>query len=248
MLEWRPMKPPESLPSGDALLSGNPDLVQSVEKLNFGLIASSVDKTILAANDRVLQWTGYDQSELLGQKTTILAPPDLVGIFEEEGRAIAEGDLRARLLAVRRKDGTTFPVLILPHRFYDTRGNLVGSFSVVIEMGMIFTAKNMVPPDQATTARLQSIALELHSIGLAGEVPGAGRVPLEHSRLAELSPREKEVLTHLVAGQRVPAISKDLFISPHTVRNHLKNMFDKLGVGSQSALIEFVRDLAAERA
>lgn len=235
------------LKTGDALLDSNQDLVQSVENLNFGLIASSIDGVILAANDRLLQWTGYEKHELLGQPTRILAPPDLVEIFKEEGAAIQEGDLRARLIACRRKAGTTFPVLFLPHRFFDTRGNLVGTFSVVIELGMIFTAKNMVPPDQAMATRLQNIALELHSMGLASEVPGATRLPLEHRALAELSPREKEVLAHLVAGQRVPAIATDLFISPHTVRNHLKNIFDKLGVSSQSALIEFIRDLSAKK-
>lgn len=50
---------------------------------------------------------------------------------------------------------------------------------------------------------------------------------------------------HLVAGERVPTIAGKLFISPHTVRNHLKSIYSKLQVHSQSELIVLVRSLAS---
>ena len=56
-----------------------------------------------------------------------------------------------------------------------------------------------------------------------------------------LSAREREVLARLMDNQRVPAIAEALFISQHTVRNHLKAIFRKLGVRDQQALIDFVR-------
>jgi DNA-binding CsgD family transcriptional regulator len=61
--------------------------------------------------------------------------------------------------------------------------------------------------------------------------------------LADLSVREREVVALLMAGERAPAIAKQLHISPHTVRNHLKSVFRKLGVGSQSELIQRIRTL-----
>jgi len=57
-----------------------------------------------------------------------------------------------------------------------------------------------------------------------------------------LSPREQEVLAELRAGGRVPSIANRLSISRATVRNHLQRIFWKLGVHSQSELIEYVRD------
>ena len=69
--------------------------------------------------------------------------------------------------------------------------------------------------------------------------------PLGHPFLEELSEREREVLTHLMAGTRVPAIAEKLFISPNTVRNHLKAIYRKLDVSSQNELIERVRGLEA---
>ena len=62
--------------------------------------------------------------------------------------------------------------------------------------------------------------------------------------LAELSEREREVLAHLMDGSRVPTIAKQLFISPNTVRNHLKAIYRKVGVSSQNSLIEMVKGLA----
>lgn len=51
---------------------------------------------------------------------------------------------------------------------------------------------------------------------------------------AKLSPREKEILELLVKGHSHKAIAKSLFISPHTVRTHLKNIYEKLHVHSKS--------------
>jgi len=61
------------------------------------------------------------------------------------------------------------------------------------------------------------------------------------ARLASLSPREQEVLRHLLEGYRVGTIARKLFISPHTVRNHLKKIFAKLDVSSQTELMETLK-------
>ena len=59
--------------------------------------------------------------------------------------------------------------------------------------------------------------------------------------IAELSSRELDVLTRLLAGYRVPAIAKVLFVSQSTVRNHLSAIFRKLNVESQQELIDLLR-------
>ena len=59
--------------------------------------------------------------------------------------------------------------------------------------------------------------------------------------ISELSARELDVLTRLLAGYRVPAIAKVLFISQSTVRNHLSAIFRKLNVESQQELIDLLR-------
>jgi DNA-binding NarL/FixJ family response regulator len=59
--------------------------------------------------------------------------------------------------------------------------------------------------------------------------------------LSGLSGREAEVLRLLLSNYRVRAIGEALFISPHTVRNHLKAIYRKVGIGSQTELIARMR-------
>jgi len=56
--------------------------------------------------------------------------------------------------------------------------------------------------------------------------------------LHALTQREWEVLRLLQANQRVVAIARSLHISTSTVRNHLKSIFQKMGVHSQMELLE----------
>jgi DNA-binding CsgD family transcriptional regulator len=60
--------------------------------------------------------------------------------------------------------------------------------------------------------------------------------------LDALTKREQEILAELMDGGRVPQIGKKLFISTHTVRNHLRSIFSKLSVHSQAELIAYVKE------
>jgi DNA-binding NarL/FixJ family response regulator len=50
-----------------------------------------------------------------------------------------------------------------------------------------------------------------------------------------LSKRELDVLKLLAVGRSNQEIAAALFISPHTVANHVANTMDKLGVDSRTA-------------
>jgi DNA-binding CsgD family transcriptional regulator len=96
--------------------------------------------------------------------------------------------------------------------------------------------------DNSLAADLASVALKLQSMSFSASVSGTS-VPLDHPVLTDLSDREREVLEHLMQGERVPSIAQALFISQNTVRNHLKAIYRKVDVSSQSELIELVRSL-----
>ncbi len=65
--------------------------------------------------------------------------------------------------------------------------------------------------------------------------------PTRSRPLSELTTRETEIVTRLLAGDRVPAIAAQLYLAQSTVRNHLSAVFGKLGVGSQQELIVLLR-------
>ena len=52
-----------------------------------------------------------------------------------------------------------------------------------------------------------------------------------------LSAREQEVLTLLAEGLSAPQIAERLIVSTTTVKTHLKNLYEKLGVGDRAAAV-----------
>jgi DNA-binding NarL/FixJ family response regulator len=52
-----------------------------------------------------------------------------------------------------------------------------------------------------------------------------------------LSDREKEVLEALIEGHSTKAIAEKLFVSFHTIRFHLHNIYTKLHVNSRSEAV-----------
>lgn len=60
---------------------------------------------------------------------------------------------------------------------------------------------------------------------------------------AMLSPREQEVLRLVAGGMDNAAIAHELFISPHTVKNHISSILAKLHVSNRiQAAVQAVRD------
>jgi DNA-binding NarL/FixJ family response regulator len=53
-----------------------------------------------------------------------------------------------------------------------------------------------------------------------------------------LSTREMEILNGIVNGLNYHQIAEKLFISPHTVRKHISNIYDKLHVSNKTAAIK----------
>jgi DNA-binding NarL/FixJ family response regulator len=60
--------------------------------------------------------------------------------------------------------------------------------------------------------------------------------------LPELTDREREVLDLLARGLTNPAIAERLYLSDKTVRNHVSNIFMKLGVTDRAAAVARARD------
>ena len=77
----------------------------------------------------------------------------------------------------------------------------------------------------------------VHVLALVGDaVPDhAAESSVSQPSILMLSAREKEVLSLLAQGLSNPEIGQALFISPVTVKVHVRHIFDKLGVKSRAA-------------
>jgi PAS domain S-box-containing protein len=97
------------------------------------------------------------------------------------------------------------------------------------------------PGRDAALERLSHLERVLARIAsdLAGVAPShEERLPLVDG----LSPRQREILQKLLAGERPAAIARQLHLSVHTVRNHTKAIFRVFGVHSQSELLVHIRN------
>jgi two-component system invasion response regulator UvrY len=54
-----------------------------------------------------------------------------------------------------------------------------------------------------------------------------------------LSAREREILAHIAAGSSAADVGRELGISPHTVRRHVANLSEKLGISGPKALTRY---------
>lgn len=91
--------------------------------------------------------------------------------------------------------------------------------------------------------------LLVHASLLRGRSPGSGviTVVIEPAKSAEVAPimldahalsaRERDVVSAIARGLSTADIASTLFLSPHTVRDHVKAVFEKLGVSSRGELV-----------
>ncbi|ONH24364.1 LuxR C-terminal-related transcriptional regulator [Pseudofrankia asymbiotica] len=80
-----------------------------------------------------------------------------------------------------------------------------------------------------------------------GGEPGPTALIIEPAKSSQIAPiiveayrltvREQEITRAIARGLSNPEIAAELFLSPHTVRDHLKTIFAKVGVGSRGELI-----------
>ena len=69
----------------------------------------------------------------------------------------------------------------------------------------------------------------------------AERPPELTTRTDQLSPRERDVATHLLAGLTYREIGGQLYIAPKTVEHHVARIRRKLGVKSRAELLIALR-------
>jgi len=108
--------------------------------------------------------------------------------------------------------------------------------------GVAMFLKRATPGASESDTQERLAALEFAFARLAPKIGGDPAVTRPApADLALLTNRERQVIMLLAAGLRVANIAEELHLSEHTVRNHLKGIFRKLGVTTQAELVRRLR-------
>ncbi|HWF50699.1 MAG TPA: response regulator transcription factor [Solirubrobacteraceae bacterium] len=109
-----------------------------------------------------------------------------------------------------------------------------------------YILKTAAAVDVASVLRQASSGSVFHAASSGPASPIGGSVQPEPDRPL-LTDREGTILNAVAAGLTTSAISRDLWVSEHTVKFHLTNIYRKLGVANRAGAVRyaFENDLVA---
>jgi len=119
------------------------------------------------------------------------------------------------------------------HRVPLEQGELFASLIPGAQFAALDGDNHILLEDEPAWSRFQEAVLDF--LGIAA--PGG-----EDPAFASLSPREREILVLVTEGLANAEIASRLGLRDKTVRNHVSNLFDKLGVWTRAQAIVFARD------
>jgi pimeloyl-ACP methyl ester carboxylesterase/DNA-binding CsgD family transcriptional regulator len=167
-----------------------------------------------------------------------------IGWFNELCRRTSTGEMAARLLEARSTVDVSdllgkikAPTLVIHSRddevcpiseSHRLAAGIPGAQFVELD-----SRNHILSEDEPAWTRFQEVVLDFTGVPATREADPA---------FAQLTAREREVLVLITQGLANADIGKSLSISEKTVRNHISNLFDKLGVWSRAQAIVFARD------
>ena len=77
-----------------------------------------------------------------------------------------------------------------------------------------------------------------HAPAVTVSAAGAESLP-DADEAPTLTEREQQILAAVAHGSTTAVISRDLWVSEHTVKFHLTNIYRKLGVANRSAAVRY---------
>ncbi|MFZ5889553.1 MAG: response regulator [Myxococcota bacterium] len=200
-------------------LQGCPYRVLTVASAEEALRLLDVDRVdVLVADHQMPAMTGMDLLSKVSRR------------FPETARVLLTGQASLSLAIRAVNEGEVCRILTKPCRREDLLAAVNAALQRVESSSISRGAgSGAVPTNASFTSRKASSRPSM---------PAAARLP---SAFHHLSSRELEVLALLARGDRVEQIAAAMFLSRHTVRNHLKAIFRKVGVHSQAELVGLAR-------
>ncbi len=157
---------------------------------------------------------GWPEFAVVGQTAELDALYALCVLRQPDTVLVDADRLAVEMVAELRRLRTAFPSLQVVVMYSE-----FGPHALAAAVQADITA--LVPGNRGLSGLLRALRV------------GAGTPHLAGADGLALSERELEIVSLLGAGHTVPEIATQLEISPHTVENHKRRIYVKLGVGNQ---------------
>jgi two-component system nitrate/nitrite response regulator NarL len=180
---------------------------------------------------QVISWD-YSRSTLV--PTALANDVDVLAVSSALSGNIGDGINVVREVCAA-KPGTKVVVLLDSHRdelvLDSLRAGARGIFSKESSLDMLRKCLHSVHRGEVwVDSRGMSLAIEALASAPSAAV-------LKANGLDKLSKREYQVVEWLVQGLSNREISKQMILSPHTIKNYIFRIFDKMGVSSRGELL-----------
>ena len=227
------------------MYQGVPGAVLERPETVFGAFSAAPAFKVLLADDHPLLIAGLrrmleeqDGIEVVGQAT---GSAELLALIRRRRPDVVLTDLRMpgvhgfELIRAIREESPTVKVVVLSAS--DDRPSVDGA---LLAGASAFIVKTAAPTDVASVLRQVYNGAVFHAPPLPR--PGSAFVDADFDATPGLTDRERTILSAVASGKTTSAISKDLWISEHTIKFHLTNVYRKLGVTNRAGAIRYALD------
>lgn len=191
------------------------------------------DASFLKAMSRLLQASGF-------AIRTFSSATEFLAVIKPDTRGCVIADLRMPgVNGLELQEALARARLNLPIIFLTATGDIPSSVRAMRSGAEDFLEKR-APKEQLLDALNRALARD------AAMADKGAQLETLRTMFRKLSPREREVLAHVVSGRLNKQIAADLNISERTVKSHRGQITTKLGVNSVAELTKLWLDCGNE--
>jgi PAS domain S-box-containing protein len=204
------------------------------------VVATADDHRFVDANDAFVKAMGYATEEVIGRTADDLKLWADAGVRRRfEADLAGTGHVRGFEAKFHPKGGGEIDCLVSAETVtINNERSILCAFQDITERkrteGELVAAIEAAMADTAWFSRgvMEKLAALRQMSG-----PASSSV-----RLDDLTNREREIVALICRGAGDAEISRQLKVSPHTVRNHVASLYKKLGVNRRSAVVIWARE------
>jgi DNA-binding NarL/FixJ family response regulator len=203
-------------------------------------IAETARIRVLIADDHPLIIAGIrrtiddlDDIEVVGEAHS---GPELLQLVERRRPGLVLMDLRMPgvlgVQCIEQLRGSWPEVKVVVLSACDDRASIDAALYAGASAYILKSAQTI---DIASVLRQASSGVVFHA---PSQTPTGVRPP-DDPELPSLTDRERSILSAVASGLTTAAISRDLWVSEHTVKFHLTNIYRKLGVANRAGAVRY---------